>query len=453
MVDPSTRPKDGLRRSTTDVKVAGVCGGVAERWNVDPVLVRVATVLLALSGGVGLVLYVAGWLLVPARGQELSIMQTSFPQTRRWSRELWIVVTVVAGLLTFSLFGAFTPFGFPPAIVLAVVWYFGYYRGHRRWRRPSQPPSALQAPTPPFSYPGPATPFTEAARACEQRVAEYERTTGGASGSIDPAPPVANPPAFLSSATPPAQPTPTWSAREDDTVAAQAVFLAHPDPVGLYAEPMPPTSREVRLARGWSLPARRLRLAALLVLGLTLAGLAGAGSVGVTVPVVAYLAAALLVAGLTLTASAWTGRARGILPVAALLLVGTLVALATPVTGSDLSAVGTKSTLIYQSQTQLPATDTRKAGDLTVDLSALRVTQPGTYRVDLDLGHLVVVLPKNANVAVNWTVDAGAMADSDGSHSEGTRLSGTLAGAATRVGAHTLTVVAHVRLGQLEVRQ
>jgi len=57
-----------IRRSTVDKKVAGVCGGVARHWNVDPVLVRVGWVLLALSGGVGIVLYAAAWLLVPADG-------------------------------------------------------------------------------------------------------------------------------------------------------------------------------------------------------------------------------------------------------------------------------------------------------------------------------------------------------------------------------------------------
>ncbi len=54
-----------IRRSTSDVKVAGLCGGVARHWGIDPVLVRVGFVLLALTGGVGAILYVAGWLLLP----------------------------------------------------------------------------------------------------------------------------------------------------------------------------------------------------------------------------------------------------------------------------------------------------------------------------------------------------------------------------------------------------
>jgi phage shock protein PspC (stress-responsive transcriptional regulator) len=59
-----------IRRSATDVKLTGLCGGVARYWEIDPVLVRVGWALLALSGGIGLVLYLAGWLLIPGRGPD-----------------------------------------------------------------------------------------------------------------------------------------------------------------------------------------------------------------------------------------------------------------------------------------------------------------------------------------------------------------------------------------------
>ena len=54
-----------LYRSTTNRQVAGVCGGLAEYFNVDATLVRVLFVLLAVLGGSGLVLYVAMWIIVP----------------------------------------------------------------------------------------------------------------------------------------------------------------------------------------------------------------------------------------------------------------------------------------------------------------------------------------------------------------------------------------------------
>jgi phage shock protein C len=54
-----------LYRSKTNRQVAGVCGGLAEYFNLDATLVRVLFVLLAVLGGSGLVLYVAMWVIVP----------------------------------------------------------------------------------------------------------------------------------------------------------------------------------------------------------------------------------------------------------------------------------------------------------------------------------------------------------------------------------------------------
>jgi phage shock protein C len=54
-----------LYRSKTNRQIAGVCGGLAESFNVDAILIRVLFVLLAVLGGSGLVLYVAMWIIVP----------------------------------------------------------------------------------------------------------------------------------------------------------------------------------------------------------------------------------------------------------------------------------------------------------------------------------------------------------------------------------------------------
>jgi phage shock protein PspC (stress-responsive transcriptional regulator) len=60
-----TEPKR-LYRSRTDRKIAGVCGGLAEYFNIDPVIVRIVAVILLLPGGLpGLLPYVILWLVVP----------------------------------------------------------------------------------------------------------------------------------------------------------------------------------------------------------------------------------------------------------------------------------------------------------------------------------------------------------------------------------------------------
>ena len=54
-----------LYRSNSNRKLAGVCGGLAEYFNLDATLIRVLFVLLAVLGGSGVVLYVAMWIIVP----------------------------------------------------------------------------------------------------------------------------------------------------------------------------------------------------------------------------------------------------------------------------------------------------------------------------------------------------------------------------------------------------
>jgi phage shock protein C len=54
-----------ITRSRDDRMLGGVCGGIAKYFDLDPVLVRVATVTLVCAVGVGAVAYVAAWILMP----------------------------------------------------------------------------------------------------------------------------------------------------------------------------------------------------------------------------------------------------------------------------------------------------------------------------------------------------------------------------------------------------
>jgi phage shock protein C len=58
-------PTRKLYRSKTNRKLAGVCGGLAQYFNIDATLIRVLFILLAVLGGSGLVVYVAMWIIVP----------------------------------------------------------------------------------------------------------------------------------------------------------------------------------------------------------------------------------------------------------------------------------------------------------------------------------------------------------------------------------------------------
>jgi phage shock protein C len=57
-----------LMRSSTNVKLAGVCAGIAEYLNVDPTLVRLVWVLLSLIPGFvlgGILGYLLAWIIIP----------------------------------------------------------------------------------------------------------------------------------------------------------------------------------------------------------------------------------------------------------------------------------------------------------------------------------------------------------------------------------------------------
>ena len=54
-----------LQRSRTEKMIGGVCGGLAAYFNVDPTLVRVLWVAITLIAGVGILLYLILWVVMP----------------------------------------------------------------------------------------------------------------------------------------------------------------------------------------------------------------------------------------------------------------------------------------------------------------------------------------------------------------------------------------------------
>ncbi len=54
-----------LTRSSTDSIVAGVCGGLAEYLEIDPVFVRLAFLVLVFASGIGIPIYIILWIVMP----------------------------------------------------------------------------------------------------------------------------------------------------------------------------------------------------------------------------------------------------------------------------------------------------------------------------------------------------------------------------------------------------
>lgn len=66
-----------FHRSTTDKRIAGVAGGLAEYFNIDPLLVRLIFVVLLLAGGGGFLLYLILWIITPEKPVIINQTQNS----------------------------------------------------------------------------------------------------------------------------------------------------------------------------------------------------------------------------------------------------------------------------------------------------------------------------------------------------------------------------------------
>ncbi|MBU4349173.1 PspC domain-containing protein [bacterium] len=57
--------KNKLYRSTKNCVIGGVCGGIAEYFDIDPTLVRLLAILIFFFGGSGIIAYIIGWIIIP----------------------------------------------------------------------------------------------------------------------------------------------------------------------------------------------------------------------------------------------------------------------------------------------------------------------------------------------------------------------------------------------------
>ncbi len=59
--------KKKLYKSNTDYKISGVCGGIAEYFDIDSTIVRLVWIIFTLAGGSGLLAYIIASLAMPNR--------------------------------------------------------------------------------------------------------------------------------------------------------------------------------------------------------------------------------------------------------------------------------------------------------------------------------------------------------------------------------------------------
>ena len=120
--------------------MAGVAGGLARHLDIDPLILRVAFVVLVFFGGAGLILYGACWLLVPDEETGEAVVTLD-------ERSRTVALLVVGAIAAFALIGdSWGVFWFPwPLAIIALVVLFFVTRKDRQG--PPSGPWTPQGPT------------------------------------------------------------------------------------------------------------------------------------------------------------------------------------------------------------------------------------------------------------------------------------------------------------------
>lgn len=64
----SQQPKK-LERSRSDKWIAGVCGGLARYFSIDPTIIRIAFIIAVFGFGIGLLPYIVLWIVMPVSAE------------------------------------------------------------------------------------------------------------------------------------------------------------------------------------------------------------------------------------------------------------------------------------------------------------------------------------------------------------------------------------------------
>lgn len=111
---PPPPPTRRLTRTSGDKVLGGVAGGLGRYFSVDPIIFRIAFVVLALAGGAGALGYLAAWLLVPSDEQA----GAGAPDA---NRALTIAGGVVLAVAALAALGPGLVFLGPPLLGLALI--------------------------------------------------------------------------------------------------------------------------------------------------------------------------------------------------------------------------------------------------------------------------------------------------------------------------------------------
>ncbi len=470
------------RRSTGDRKIAGVAGGLGRAFGVDPVLIRVAFVVLTIFGGFGGLLYVLGWLLLPADGDEVSAAEALLGRGRSSvPPPLAVGLGIVAVIAAFSMFSwglPFLPLAIGGVIVLAIMrkrrrhdHHAGW--GNGGWSRGHWPAENTQEWTSKMEQW--AAEAREAGRAARQYRGSWQsgnwhgqwqgcgsRRSGSWGGwTAGPMRSAAGPtgPTPAQTGTSPFEQPPFWEQPATDSGADRAAPTDPTDPgVNMTKQAAPAADQyqatfEVPTPRttppewdplgvapfAWDLPEPTPLPTTPPPRSRSASGVVGRVTMGATLLVGALTAVGVLAGWWTLTWAQVSAIALGVLAVGLLVsalrgrgysLIGpgiflSLVTLALAVTGIS-GTTGFGATTLTPTYAQLQNSYTSNAGELRLDLSSVSIPKGVTKTVEVDLkgGHAEVVVPDGMNVVATCAAEVG-QTDCLGNTSDGVRRAST----------------------------
>lgn len=394
--DPHGKPDSvfKLTRSRDKSVIAGVCGGLARATSTDPILFRVILAVLALFGGVGVLLYLVAWLLLPADGETASPAGALLGRGNSTTGVALTVVLAGAAILLLSWIPVRT---FPAnAVLLATLTLATYLLLRCRPDNAQAPPVTAGSTSPLTSQPlAPHGPFAQTP------------ATG-----FSQAPPT----------TTAAVPTCGEPQRDiDSTEQVSRLKLSH----------------------------LTLGIGCLVIAGMIITDIVAS----VNIPVAAYFATALAITAIGLLVGTWLGRARGLIALAVALSIGLGLSTAaagvadrtivwSPVTASELRPY-------YDAETGHATLDLRQ---LRYDSTTTNSTDaPQQVRVRLGAGKLTVRLPEDVPSTISAHVMVGKL-NLLGKRSDGAGLADQRVKNSDDSGAD-LALDLNVGAGRLEVTQ
>ncbi|WP_203845145.1 PspC domain-containing protein, partial [Dactylosporangium siamense] len=413
--------------------VAGVCAAIGRATNTDPTLWRVIFAVLTLAGGISIVAYLLGWLLLPAEGDTGSPLEALLGRGRSTTSAPLAIVIGVGAVLAFLLVMSRNvgPAAVGLAVVIGVVALLVRGQGNLLGAPQGNQPGGG---TPPGTPPGPfvpppaTTPFPPSVPPFQPSTPPFQAAATGPAGapSVHPAwlqhqtvvtPPQAPPAPTRPAMTPPVPPLPPLPplvpAGYRPPFAPHGPFgnrspyaasLGYPAgmPGSPYPglAPKPPKPPKVR---------SRLGRVIFSLICVSLGVLAAFEVTTANFLVSTYFAVPLAVVAIGLIVGAWFGRAR------LMILLGVLLSIALAIsTASTVEDIGRPQRIenINLNPTSVKQLDNdyrTDIGDINADLSGVNFTGENTdleFRIDLT-GNMRITLPPNVDVTVKVRVEGG----------------------------------------------